>query len=80
VTAGSGYEAWNGTSMATPHVSGVAALVWSHCPGATATQVRAALNATAQDKGDPGRDNLYGYGIVKAKAALEYLATKTTCN
>lgn len=81
VTLGaSGYEAWGGTSMATPHVSGVAALVWSHCPNATNAQVRDALDSTAQDKGAAGRDNLYGYGIVKAQAALTYLATKTTCN
>lgn len=77
---GSGYEAWDGTSMATPHVSGVAALVWSHCPNATNAQVRDALDKTAQDKGAVGRDNSYGYGIVKAQAALAYLATKTGCN
>jgi serine protease len=81
VTLGaSGYEAWNGTSMATPHVSGVAALIWSHCPGATAAQVRDALVSTAQDKGAAGKDNLYGYGIVKAWQALQYLGTKTFCN
>jgi subtilisin family serine protease len=81
VTLGaSGYEAWSGTSMATPHVSAVAALVWSHCPDATAAQVRDAMNRTALDKGASGRDNLYGYGIVKAKAALDYLATVTPCN
>jgi subtilisin family serine protease len=81
VTLGaSGYEAWNGTSMATPHVSGVAALVWSHCPNATAAQVRAALDATAQDVGASGRDDSYGYGIVKASDALTYLGTLTTCN
>lgn len=81
VTLGaSGYEAWNGTSMATPHVSGVAALVWSHCPSATSAQVRDAMDKTAQDKGATGRDTSYGYGIVKANAALAYLATLTTCN
>ena len=47
----SGYEAWSGTSMATPHVSGVAALVWSHCPNATAAQVRDALDADRPGQG-----------------------------
>jgi subtilisin family serine protease len=69
----SGYEAWGGTSMATPHVSGVAALIWSANPSWTNVQIRAALNATALDLGDPGRDIHFGYGLVQAKAALEAL-------
>ena len=66
----SGYEAWDGTSMATPHVSGVAALIWSCFPAKTNAQIRNALTATAKDKGTAGRDNSYGYGIVQAKAAV----------
>jgi len=70
-----GYEAWNGTSMATPHVSGVAALVWSHNPAWSNAQIRAALRATAEDLGPSGRDDYYGYGLVQARAALDYLGT-----
>ena len=70
---GSGYEAWDGTSMATPHVSGVAALVWSYNPTWTNQEIRDALNATAEDLGTAGRDNYYGYGLIQAKAALDYL-------
>jgi serine protease len=66
----SGYEAWDGTSMATPHVSAVAALIWSCHPTMTNQQIRNALTSTARDKGAPGRDNSYGFGIVQAKAAL----------
>ena len=69
----SGWEAWDGTSMATPHVAGVAALVWSYDPTWTNAQIRTALTASAEDLGDPGRDNYYGYGLVQAKAALNYL-------
>ncbi|WMS86020.1 S8 family serine peptidase [Pleionea litopenaei] len=69
-----GYASYDGTSMATPHVSGVAALVWSHYPSCSASQIRAALNATAEDRGSAGRDTQYGWGIVKAKAAYDYLA------
>jgi len=69
----SGYEAWDGTSMATPHVSGVAAKIWSFNPSWTNVQVRTALTATAKDLGTAGRDNSYGYGLVQAKAALAYL-------
>jgi serine protease len=69
----SGYEAWDGTSMATPHVSAVAALVWSANPSWTNVETRQALQATAQDLGVNGKDNYYGYGLVQAKAALTYL-------
>ncbi|HYI03033.1 S8 family serine peptidase [Hyalangium sp.] len=69
----SGYELLDGTSMATPHVSGVAALVWSVNPAWTNTQIRQALESTAQDLGTAGRDNSYGHGLVQAKAALDLL-------
>lgn len=73
----SGYEAWNGTSMATPHVSGVAALIWSYFPDKTNQQVRDALEKTAKDLGAAGRDNYYGNGLVQAKAAYDYLGSAT---
>src|SRR5918999_1506180 len=41
--APTGYESWDGTSMATPHVAGAAALVWAHRPSASVADVRAAL-------------------------------------
>jgi subtilisin family serine protease len=69
---GNGYEAYDGTSMATPHVSAVAALVWSYNTSWTNTRVRKALEMSAEDRGAAGRDNYYGYGIVRAKAALDY--------
>jgi len=76
----SGYEAWDGTSMATPHVSAVAALVWSANPAWTNVQIRDALTATAEDLGAAGRDVYYGYGLVQAKAALDYLTGGTQPN
>ena len=69
----SGYEYWDGTSMATPHVSAAAALVWSCSPGATNVQVREALASTAMDLGDIGRDDYYGFGLVQAMDACFYL-------
>ncbi|MDK1287842.1 S8 family serine peptidase [Pseudoalteromonas umbrosa] len=69
-----GYRSISGTSMATPHVSGVAALVWSNYPTCSNVEIRAALNASAKDKGAAGRDTSYGHGIVQAKAAYDYLA------
>jgi len=71
--AASGYSAWSGTSMATPHVSGVAALVWSAHPTKTASEIRQALEASAQDLGSAGRDNTFGHGLVRADLAAAYL-------
>lgn len=70
VTA-SNYAFFDGTSMATPHVSAVAALVWAIKPQCTASQLRNSLNLSALDKGAAGRDTKYGYGIVQAKAAVD---------
>lgn len=72
-TANEDYEYYNGTSMATPHVSGVATLVWSHHTGCSAAQIRAALNATAEDLETAGRDDKTGYGLINAVAADTYL-------
>lgn len=69
-----GYKRISGTSMATPHVSGVAALVWSNNLNCTNQQVRDAINKTAKDKGASGRDTSYGFGLIQAKAASDYLA------
>jgi subtilisin family serine protease len=69
----SDYGYMSGTSMATPAVAGVAALVWSNFPSCSGTEIRNALKATAQDAGASGKDVYFGYGIVKAKAASDYL-------
>ncbi len=69
------YATLNGTSMATPHVAGGAALVWSFFPQCSNEQIRGALNATAKDKGSAGRDNLYGYGLMQVADAYDYLNT-----
>jgi len=69
----SDYGFMSGTSMATPAVSGIAALVWSNHNECTGTQIRDALKATAQDGGAAGHDDYFGSGIVKAKAAHDYL-------
>ncbi|RPI82778.1 MAG: peptidase S8 [Chloroflexi bacterium] len=71
---GSSYEAWDGTSMATPHVSAVAALIWSWDTTLTNVEIREALTITAMDLGEDGRDNYYGFGLVQAYDAWEYLS------
>ena len=55
--------------MATPHVSGVAALVWSNNAACTNAQLRSVLGSTAADLGAAGRDVYFGFGLVQAEAA-----------
>ena len=73
---GGGYNTFNGTSMATPHVSGVAALVLArgvadtNANGRINDELRSILTQTAQDLGAAGRDTRYGFGLVDAVAAV----------
>jgi subtilisin family serine protease len=67
------YLKMSGTSMATPHVSGVAALLWAMTPAATATDVRNAIALGAHDIGAPGNDLVTGFGLLDAQEAVKYL-------
>ena len=66
---GGGYGTKNGTSMASPHVAGAAALVLWANPGWSNDQVRTQLQVTAQDLGTSGHDSQYGHGLVQANGA-----------
>ena len=68
----SGYAPLSGTSQASAFVAGVAALVWSAEPALTAAQVYARLVSTADDLGDPGRDDVFGAGRVNAFRAVAH--------
>ncbi len=69
------YAYFDGTSMATPHVSAVAALVWSYTPSCTGAQIRASLTKSALDLGPAGRDTKFGFGLVQALAAKNRIAS-----
>lgn len=73
-----GYYFYTGTSMATPHVSGVAALILARNSMFTPDQVRNFLQSTAEDHGPPGWDADYGWGIVDANAAVPNLSISLT--
>ncbi|XAS68000.1 S8 family serine peptidase [Micrococcaceae bacterium Sec5.7] len=66
-----GYAEWAGTSGATPIVSGVAALIRSKWPEMSASQVINRIVTTAKDSGAPGKDPIYGFGVLNAEAALK---------
>lgn len=73
--SGGGYAFLSGTSQAAPHVAGAAAVLLSagiadtNGDGSRADEVRARLDATAKDLGDPGRDKYFGWGLVDLAAA-----------
>ena len=64
------YQWLQGTSMAAPHVAGVAALMLAVNPSLTPANIRTILTATALDLGTSGLDAEYGFGLVRAEAAL----------
>ena len=79
------YDYLSGTSMSCPMAAGVGALVKAHEPGLSNAQVEQRLESTADDLGNAGRDDYFGYGRVNAAAALSggpksswYLAEGTT--
>ena len=61
---GGGYTTKSGTSMATPHVAGAAALLLQSHPNWTPSMIKNELKNTAEDLGEPGEDNTYGSGLV----------------
>jgi thermitase len=65
----SSYTTLSGTSMATPHVAGVTAIIWDKYPTATASTIRSKLDASVDDLGTPGRDTSYGFGRVNLQKA-----------
>jgi serine protease len=68
----------SGTSMATPHVAGTVALLLGEDGSLTPGEVADILALTARDLGPAGWDELYGWGLLDARAAIEALAALTT--
>ncbi len=66
-----GYFFFEGTSMASPHVAALAALMLSRNPNLSPEEVYATIRTSADDLGDPGRDDYYGYGLINPTVALD---------
>ncbi|MCB9993241.1 MAG: S8 family serine peptidase [Hyphomicrobiaceae bacterium] len=69
------YRLETGTSVATAHVSGIAALVLAVKPGLSTAGLRAILEEACRDLGLPGRDEVYGAGLIDAAKAVELAAS-----
>jgi subtilisin family serine protease len=68
------YRQMSGTSMATPHVVGLAALIRSYHPTYTVDEVETAMEITALDLGTPGRDDYFGNGRIQVDQAVAWIA------
>ena len=66
-----GYADFSGTSMAAPHAIGALALLFERFPYLSGTQVRDVLLTTATDMGEPGVDEVYGWGMINLEKAID---------
>ncbi|MCH7761382.1 S8 family peptidase, partial [candidate division TA06 bacterium] len=71
---------WNGTSMATPHVAGLMALMLSKNPSLSPALVDSIIEVTAIELGLPGKDNAYGSGRINALAAINAVPASNSPN
>lgn len=72
---GGGMQVVSGTSIATPQVAGVAALLWDRARALSAAQIQCVLLDSADDIGSPGHDVQFGFGRIDADGGADRLTT-----
>ncbi len=72
---GGGYQAWSGTSMATPLANGVAAMIFAANPWLSVDEVQQRLYESCDDLGAVGEDDTFGHGRVNLRNAIEAAIT-----
>ncbi|KAF0153336.1 MAG: hypothetical protein FD143_413 [Ignavibacteria bacterium] len=77
---GTGFASFSGTSMATPHVSGIASLLKGYNPNLYNDDIEYIIRHSAEDKGTTGWDQYYGTGRVNAYKALQFLQSPYQLN
>ncbi|HBH11541.1 MAG: Peptidase S8 and S53 subtilisin kexin sedolisin [Clostridiales bacterium 38_11] len=75
---GNQYEAWDGTSMAAPVVSGIASIMLAQKPDIDVDELVAILNESAEDILEEGKDQKSGYGLPNAEKAWQLLTGEET--
>lgn len=75
---GNRYGQLSGTSMASPHVNGVVALMRQANPDISVNDIKQVIYETAYDLGSPGEDNSYGWGMIDAYEAVTRVMNTTT--
>lgn len=70
INSATGYNYYSGTSLSTPHVSGLAGLIFGQDPGLSNAQVRSIIENSAVDLGSPGVDAAFGHGRIDAYRAV----------
>jgi subtilisin family serine protease len=74
------YVTVGGTSFSAPHVAGAVALLRQYNPNAPVDSIKSALMRSAVDKGTPGEDNTFGWGVIDIPAAMSMLAPNNQIN
>jgi len=81
ITGAGGFpKPFYGTSASAPHIAALVALVWSGYPEKTGREIKEMLYSTATDLGNPGYDNVFGYGLASADKMYKSGISQSTVN
>ncbi len=73
------YKINSGTSFSSPYVCGVIADMISIKPDITPDEIKSIISSTAEDLGEAGKDNMFGYGLIRADKIVDYMLAEEKC-